>query len=55
MQKAALEKEELTRTFVEGTARIGGALQNEKVLREEVSEAGSSIPDRKATFVEVPD
>ncbi|PIO60520.1 hypothetical protein TELCIR_17982 [Teladorsagia circumcincta] len=35
-QKSALEKEELTRTFVEGTARIGGALENEKALREEV-------------------
>ncbi|KAK5979886.1 hypothetical protein GCK32_004364 [Trichostrongylus colubriformis] len=36
-QKSALEKEELTRTFVEGTARIGGALENEKALREEVN------------------
>ncbi|KAE9417293.1 hypothetical protein Angca_001678, partial [Angiostrongylus cantonensis] len=35
-KKSALEKEELTRTFVEDTARIGGALKNEKALREEV-------------------
>ncbi|XGW21452.1 hypothetical protein V3C99_004423 [Haemonchus contortus] len=56
-QKSALEKEELTRTFVEGTARIGGALENEKALREEVKryagryeEITKSLAESNAAF-----
>ncbi|EYC39192.1 hypothetical protein Y032_0669g1357 [Ancylostoma ceylanicum] len=56
-QKSALEKEELTRSFVEGTARIGGALENEKALREEVKryagryeEITKSLAESNAAF-----
>ncbi|WKX89015.1 hypothetical protein Q1695_008568 [Nippostrongylus brasiliensis] len=56
-QKAALEKEELTKTFVEGTARMGGALENEKALREEVKryagryeEITKSLAESNAAF-----
>ncbi|KIH65200.1 hypothetical protein ANCDUO_04480 [Ancylostoma duodenale] len=56
-QKSALEKEELTRTFVEGTAKIGGALENEKALREEVKryagryeEITKSLAESNAAF-----
>ncbi|VDL63956.1 unnamed protein product [Nippostrongylus brasiliensis] len=57
LQKAALEKEELTKTFVEGTARMGGALENEKALREEVKryagryeEITKSLAESNAAF-----
>ncbi|KAK6730337.1 hypothetical protein RB195_007042 [Necator americanus] len=56
-QKSALEKEELTRTFVEGTARMGGALENEKALRAEVKryagryeEITKSLAESNAAF-----
>ncbi|KAJ1373147.1 hypothetical protein KIN20_035486 [Parelaphostrongylus tenuis] len=56
-KKSALEKEELTRTFVEDTARIGGALKNEKALREEVKryagryeEMTKNLAESNATF-----
>ncbi|PAV75864.1 hypothetical protein WR25_08140 [Diploscapter pachys] len=38
IQKLGLEKEELAKNLVEGTAKVGGAMETEKLLREQVKQ-----------------